>query len=145
MILAMEFLGSVRLDARELDHLSPFFGFIDDELCKLQGGTRKHGDTEVGKPGLNVGIGHRPDPHQTLEVGMDDQPHLTRENRLCPAQSGKFGHPLRYATKQQRAAQAGTHRVKGFGAGVRRGQPPGPGSAIGGGPPAATMCPEVSK
>jgi hypothetical protein len=56
---------------------------------------------------------HRPDPCQTLEVGMDDQPHLTRENRLCPAQSGKFGHPLRYATRQQRAAQAGTHRVQG--------------------------------
>jgi hypothetical protein len=31
--------------------------FSVSSACKLQGGTRKHGDTDVGKPGLNVAIG----------------------------------------------------------------------------------------
>src|ERR1700675_2792123 len=54
---------------------------------------------------------HRSDPRQMLEVGMDDQPHFTRENRLCAAQSGDFGNAIPDTARQQRAAQARTDRV----------------------------------
>ena len=33
--------GSVRLDARELDHLGPLLGFVSDQLSELSGRTRR--------------------------------------------------------------------------------------------------------
>src|SRR5262249_35885418 len=49
--------GSVRLNARELDHLRPFLGFVGDELAKVGGREREHVATEVEKPCLDLGIG----------------------------------------------------------------------------------------
>src|SRR5580700_11532953 len=49
--------ASIRFDARELDHFSPFLGFGGDELLAFG---RRHGhwyDTEVGKPCLEPRVG----------------------------------------------------------------------------------------
>src|SRR5580704_409523 len=49
--------ASIRFDARELDHFSPFLGFGSDELLAL-GRRHRHGyDAEVGKPRLESGVG----------------------------------------------------------------------------------------
>src|SRR5262245_41671305 len=49
--------GSVRLDARELDHLRPFLGFVGDELAEVGGRAWKCGGAPLGKPRLHLGIG----------------------------------------------------------------------------------------
>src|SRR5262245_38627345 len=48
--------GSVRLDARELDHLGPLLGFLGNEFPEIGGRERDHGAAEVGKPRLDLGI-----------------------------------------------------------------------------------------
>jgi hypothetical protein len=47
----------LRLEARELDHLGPFFCFVGDELAELDGRSRKHRAAQVGNPRLHFGIG----------------------------------------------------------------------------------------
>src|SRR5215831_7148456 len=49
--------GSIRFDAQELHDLTPFLGFVGDELGEVRGRGREHGTTEVGKPRLHLGIG----------------------------------------------------------------------------------------
>src|ERR1039457_4058819 len=49
--------GSVRLGARELDHLSPLLGFVGDELTEVSGRTREHRAAEVDQPRLDFGVG----------------------------------------------------------------------------------------
>src|SRR5262245_43119071 len=49
--------GSVRLDARELDHLRPLLGFVGDQLSKVGGRARQRRTTHVGKARLHLGIG----------------------------------------------------------------------------------------
>src|SRR5262249_43405166 len=49
--------GSIRFDAQELHDLTPFLGFVGDELGEVRGREREHGTTEVGKPRLHLGIG----------------------------------------------------------------------------------------
>ena len=46
--------GSLWLDARELDHLSPFLNFIGDEFAELGGRARKHHSAEVSKSRLQL-------------------------------------------------------------------------------------------
>jgi|tagenome__1003787_1003787.scaffolds.fasta_scaffold20955902_2 hypothetical protein len=46
--------GSLRLHARELDHLAPFLGFVGDELPKVGGGPWKHCAAQIGKPRLHL-------------------------------------------------------------------------------------------
>src|SRR5262249_59739891 len=48
--------GSVRLDARELDHLAPLLRFLGNEFPEIGGRERDHGAAEVGKPRLDFGI-----------------------------------------------------------------------------------------
>src|SRR5215472_4653324 len=48
--------GSLRLDAREPDHLRPLLRFVGDELSKIVGRARKHSAAQVGKPRLHLGI-----------------------------------------------------------------------------------------
>jgi len=48
---------SLRLDAGELDHLSPLLGFFSDQLAEVGRRTRKHRAAEIGKPRLRRGIG----------------------------------------------------------------------------------------
>ena len=40
--------GSIRFDAQELHDLTPFLGFVGDELGEVTGREREHGTTEVG-------------------------------------------------------------------------------------------------
>src|SRR5262245_35662280 len=48
--------GSVRLDARELDHLGPLLGFLGNEFPEIGGRERDHGAAALGKPRLDLGI-----------------------------------------------------------------------------------------
>src|SRR5271168_4911148 len=48
---------SLRLDARELDHLAPLLGLIGNELAEIGWRARKRRATQVGKPCLHLGIG----------------------------------------------------------------------------------------
>src|SRR5262249_35897036 len=50
---------SLRLDVRRADHLTPFLGFLCDQLSKVGRRERKHIATDVGKPRLQLGIGER--------------------------------------------------------------------------------------
>jgi hypothetical protein len=52
--------GSVRLDARELDHLAPLLGLLGDELPEVGGRARKDWAGQFGKPRLDLGIGGDP-------------------------------------------------------------------------------------
>src|SRR5262245_39441128 len=52
-----ETAGSIRLDARGLDHFGPLLGVVGDELAKVGGREREHVATEVGKPRLDLGVG----------------------------------------------------------------------------------------
>src|SRR5262249_51716501 len=56
-IFGQDRFGSLRLDARELDHLRPFLGFVGDQLPKFGGREREDRATEIGKPRLHRGIG----------------------------------------------------------------------------------------
>src|SRR5947209_20618502 len=49
--------GSIRFDARELDHLAPLLGFLSDELAEVGRRARKCGGAPLGKPRLHLGIG----------------------------------------------------------------------------------------
>ena len=49
--------GSIRLDAGELDHLGPLFGFFRDELAEVGGRAGKRRAAQVGKPRLDLRIG----------------------------------------------------------------------------------------
>src|SRR5262249_37150616 len=52
--------GSLRLDARELDHLGPFVDVFGDELGELVGRVRRHRHgAEIGEPLLDVRVEHR--------------------------------------------------------------------------------------
>src|SRR5262245_37850938 len=51
------FPASLRLDARELDHLGPFLDFLGDELAKIGGRTREHCTSQIGEARLHGGIG----------------------------------------------------------------------------------------
>src|SRR6266513_2039094 len=51
------FSESLCLDARELDHLGPLFGFIRDELSEVSGRARKRRAAEVGKTSFHSWIG----------------------------------------------------------------------------------------
>src|SRR5215468_11650556 len=46
----------VRLRARQLDHLSPFLGFLDEELTEFGGRARERRVTELSKPRLYIRI-----------------------------------------------------------------------------------------
>src|SRR5262245_62625233 len=48
--------GLLRLDARELHHLAPFLGFVDDELAELTGTHRQRLAAELGDAHLHLGI-----------------------------------------------------------------------------------------
>src|SRR5262249_2467848 len=48
---------SLLLDACELDHLAPLFGFLGDEPAKVCGRDDKRRASKVGKPRLDLGIG----------------------------------------------------------------------------------------
>ena len=48
---------SLRLDARELDHLGPLLGFVGDELAEVGWRTGKHCAAKVGKPRLHPSVG----------------------------------------------------------------------------------------
>ena len=56
-IFGRPFPGSVRFDVGRPDHLGPFFGVISDELSERRGRSLKYGDTQIGKPRLDLGIG----------------------------------------------------------------------------------------
>src|SRR5215471_1117782 len=47
-------LGSFRFDRSKFHHLTPFLGFVGDELAEIGGQTRKHHAAQVGKPGLHL-------------------------------------------------------------------------------------------
>ena len=49
--------GSLRLDARELDHLGPFLGIVGDELAEVSGRAGKHRPPKSASRALIVGIG----------------------------------------------------------------------------------------
>src|SRR5262245_3800255 len=48
--------GSLRLHARELDHLGPLLGFLRNEFPEIGGRAWKHSATKVGKARLDFGI-----------------------------------------------------------------------------------------
>src|SRR5262245_24326893 len=47
---------SVCLDTGGLDHSSPFFGFVGDQLSEVDGGHRHRYATEVGEMGLHLRV-----------------------------------------------------------------------------------------
>ena len=49
--------ASLRLDVGCPNHLPPFLGFLRDELSEIGGRANKHRAVQVGKPGLDLGIG----------------------------------------------------------------------------------------
>src|SRR6516164_5827472 len=49
--------ASLRLDAREFDHLGPLFGFVSYELAEIGRRAGKYRAAEVGQPRLHLGIG----------------------------------------------------------------------------------------
>src|ERR1700681_2507347 len=54
--------GSFNFGARELDHLAPLVGVIDDEFAKIGGRAGKRCAADFGKPRPELGIGkHRVD------------------------------------------------------------------------------------
>ena len=61
--------GSFRLDARELDHLGPLLGFVDDELVEVAGRAWKHSAAKVGKARVQLGVGK---PYIDLAVKLLD-------------------------------------------------------------------------
>jgi hypothetical protein len=46
----------IRLDARDLDHLGPFLGFVRDELAEARGRHRHRLGAQFGKPRLQLGV-----------------------------------------------------------------------------------------
>src|SRR5262245_47136768 len=55
-----QWIALLRLDAGELDHLSPLLGFLCDELAKVGGRAGKYFTTQFGHPYLHRRIGeHR--------------------------------------------------------------------------------------
>ena len=52
-----EWIGSLRLDAGELDHFAPFPSFICYELAKLGGRAGEHRAAQIGNPRLHLGVG----------------------------------------------------------------------------------------
>src|SRR5262245_20316114 len=51
--------ASVRLDARELDHLAPLLDFFGDQLSELSRRSRQRQAAEVSETGLHLGVGER--------------------------------------------------------------------------------------
>src|SRR5882724_3741152 len=49
--------GSIRLEARKLDHRAPFVGFVRNELGEVGGRAWQHNRGKLGKPLLDLGIG----------------------------------------------------------------------------------------
>jgi hypothetical protein len=49
--------GSLRFDARDLDHLGPFRGFVGDELSEIGGRAHERRAAKLGEPRLDLGIG----------------------------------------------------------------------------------------
>src|SRR5437667_4501543 len=49
--------GSLRLETCEFHHLGPLVSFLCDELAEVGGRTRVHCGTQLGGPGLDLGIG----------------------------------------------------------------------------------------
>ena len=49
--------GSLRLDARELDYLGPFLGFVGDELAEVGGRTANTVAPRSANRAFNLGIG----------------------------------------------------------------------------------------
>src|SRR6516165_11407803 len=49
--------GSVRPDARELDHLGPLLGFVSDELSEFGRRHRHRHAPKLGEPRLKLGVG----------------------------------------------------------------------------------------
>src|SRR5262249_27435104 len=62
--------GSVRLDARELDHLGPFLGVLGNELAVAGGRAWKYDNSQFGKSGLQTGI-RQSRVHMSVEL-IDD-------------------------------------------------------------------------
>src|SRR5262252_6260264 len=48
--------GSVRLDARELDHLGPLLGFVGDQLSELSRRLRQRHAAEISETGLHLRV-----------------------------------------------------------------------------------------
>src|SRR5262245_31968330 len=48
--------ASVRLDARELDHLGPLFGFVGDQLSELSRRSRQRHAAEISETGLHLRV-----------------------------------------------------------------------------------------
>src|SRR5215510_13188586 len=49
--------ASIRLDAREPNHLGPLVGLIGDVLAEVGGRAWKGRDSQAGKPCLDAGVG----------------------------------------------------------------------------------------
>jgi len=48
-------VGSIRLEARELDHLAPLLGVVGDEFAKVARRAWKHGAAQIGKTSVIFG------------------------------------------------------------------------------------------
>src|SRR5262245_57943678 len=51
-----EIAGSIRFDARELDHLGPFLGFLGNQLSKVDGRTPNYYAAQIGNACSKLGI-----------------------------------------------------------------------------------------
>src|SRR5262245_20032843 len=66
-----QWIALLRLDAGELDHLSPLLGFLCDELAKVGGRAGKYFTTQFGHPYLHRRIGeHRVSPRSAHDAAL---------------------------------------------------------------------------
>src|SRR5262245_62136904 len=56
MVGSLASKGSLRLDARELDHLAPLIGFVHQEFPEIRRRTREDCDAQIRKPHLDFRI-----------------------------------------------------------------------------------------
>ena len=82
--MRLGFPGSVRLRAREFDHLGPLLGFLGDELAEIGRRAGHHRAAQVSKPRLDLGIG---------ETGVDLSLSLSTMSAGVP-----LGVPTPYQT-----------------------------------------------
>jgi hypothetical protein len=76
------------LDTGRTDYLCPFLGIVDNELAEISGRACKRLRAQIGKPGLEFGIG-KPGIDRTIELVDDSssielsKPHLTEDSLRC--------------------------------------------------------------
>jgi hypothetical protein len=71
---------SLRLDARELDHIGPFLGFLSNEISEVGGRAGKDRVAQVGEPRLELGIGEA-----RIDVVIEPVDNLGRRARSWSA------------------------------------------------------------